>query len=446
MFESESETTTGEPDTTVPAKKPKLYIKSDSAPYVYAWTGESTAICGAWPGTKVTEKNSEGYYVLELNTTEKFNVVLNNGSGSQSGDLKNLSGDTYFEVPSGNFPAAKVISTGGGGGGEPYEGSITIKVKPYNNTSTYYLYLWTDSVKDLIGAWPGTKLTEKDADGNYVYTIEGYEKVNAIVNMGSGQGQTADINDVVDGCTIEITSADCKSSKLIKPEVVLSSYQTLKKEAREVLAMTSSDYTTSSWNNVSAVMNTANDLIAQGEGIADEEQIKAALESLRSAKAALVLANAKLSYAVKGNSAIKGVAVQDADITVTVNGKTYTAHSDEITGEFTVNASALTASSVIKIDVKRNGLLSETYSYNMSNGDITSLIQPTTPDFKLGDVTGDKQISVDDATYIQKYIAELADMTEDQLKAADVDRDNDINIKDATEIQRYISGMSSVLK
>ncbi|MCH5297241.1 MAG: starch-binding protein [Ruminococcus sp.] len=450
MFEKEEETTTGGTTPTTPASKPKLYIKSDSAPYVYAWTGTSTALCGVWPGTKVTEKNSEGYYVLELNTTETYNVVLNNGgNGNQSGDFKNLSGDTYFEVPSNNYSAAKVISTGGGGGGgeEPYEGKITITVKPYNNSSTYYLYLWTDSKKDLIGAWPGTKLTEKDADGNYVYTIEGYEKVNAIVNMGSGQGQTDDINDVTDGCTIEITSADCKSSKLIKPEVVLSSFQALKKEAREVLAMTSSDYTASSWNNVSAVMTTANALIAQGEGVADETLVSATLESLKNAKASLVLANPSLSYAVKGNSTIKGVAVQDADITVTVNGKTYTTHSDEITGEFTVNATALTSSSVIKIVVKRNGLVSETYSYNMSNGDITSLIPPTnpTPDFVLGDVTGDKQVTIDDATYIQKYLAELSNMTADQMKAADVDKDSDINIKDATEIQKFVAGMSSVL-
>lgn len=452
MFDTETEPPTTEPGTTAPVQKPKLYVKSDSNPYVYAWTGTSTALCGAWPGTKLTEKNSEGYYVIELNTTEKFNVVLNNGSGSQSGDLTNLSGDTYLEVPSGNYGAAKVTSTGGGGGGggdEPYDGKITITVKPYNGSSNYYLYLWTDSKKDLIGAWPGTKLTEKDADGNYTYTIEGYEKVNAIVNMGSGQGQTDDITGVIDGSTIEITSADCSGYKLHKPEIVLSKFQTLKKEAREVLAMTASDYTVSSWNNVQSVMTSANAIIAQGESAADEALVVSTLEELQNAKAALVLANAGLSYAVKGKSTIKGVAVQDADITVTVNGRTYTTHSDEITGEFSVEATSLTSSSVIKIDVKRNGLSSETYSYNMSNGDITSYIppttEPTTSSVILGDVTEDGKVSVDDATYIQKYIAELTGMTSKQMQIADVDKDSDINIKDATEIQKYVAGMSSVL-
>ena len=72
--------------------------------------------------------------------------------------------------------------------------------------------------------------------------------------------------------------------------------------------MTSSDYTASSWNNVSAVMRTANELIAQGEGVADEALVESTLESLINAKSALVLANAGLSYAVKGKTTIVGVA------------------------------------------------------------------------------------------------------------------------------------------
>ncbi|MEE1319398.1 MAG: dockerin type I repeat-containing protein, partial [Ruminococcus sp.] len=216
-------------------------------------------------------------------------------------------------------------------------------------------------------------------------------------------------------------------------------------------------------NNVSAVMTTANELIAQGEGVADEALVESTLESLVNAKSALVLTSAGLSYAVKGKTAIVGVAVQDADITVTVNGKSYKTHSNEITGEFTVEATALTASSVIKVDVERKGLSSKTYSYNMSNGDITSYIpptttppetqptttppetQPTTPPAKLGDVTGDGSITIKDATLVQKYIASLASLTSQQIQVADVNNDGDINIKDVTEIQKHVAGISSAL-
>lgn len=455
MFESEEEPTTGDPSTTVPAQKGKIFVKSDSAPYIYVWTGSNTEHCGAWPGTKMTEKDSNGYYVMELDTTETYNVVLNNGGGSKSRDLKNLNGETYLEIPSGDYTAAKVVSSGSGGSGdEPYEGSVTFTIKPYSASASYHLYVWAADGSELTGGWPGMKLTEKDADGNYIFTVSGYDKVSAIVGTGNDSKRTQDITGIIDGSCIEITNEDCTTYKLTKPEIVLSKFQTLKKEARGVLAMTASDYTVSSWNNVQSVMTSANALIAQGEGVADEALVVSTLEELQNAKAALVLANAGLSYAVKGKSTIKGVAVQGADITVTVDGKTYKTTSDEITGEFTVEATALTSSSVIKIDVKRNGLSSESYSYNMSNGDITGYVPPTnpttpttptTPGFVLGDVTGDGKVSVDDATYIQKYIADLVSMTSQQQQAANVDGDNEISIKDATEIQKHVSGMSSVL-
>lgn len=453
MFESEEQPTTGDPSTTVPAQKAKIFVKSDSAPYVYAWAGENTALCGSWPGTQITEKNSEGYYVMDLNTTDTYNVVLSNGSNSnQSKNFKNLNGDTYFEIPSGNYSAAKIGTSGSGD--DPSEKSVTFTIKPYSASASYHLYVWAADGSELTGGWPGMKLTEKDADGNYIFTVSGYDKVSAIVGTGNDSKRTQDITGIIDGSCIEITNEDCTTYKLTKPEIVLSKFQTLKKEARGVLAMTASDYTVSSWNNVQSVMTSANALIAQGEGVADEALVVSTLEELQNAKAALVLANAGLSYAVKGKSTIKGVAVQGADITVTVDGKTYKTTSDEITGEFTVEATALTSSSVIKVDVKRNGLSSESYSYNMSNGDITGYVPPTnpttpttptTPGFVLGDVTGDGKVSVDDATYIQKYIADLVSMTSQQQQAANVDGDNEISIKDATEIQKHVSGMSSVL-
>ena len=471
MFESEKEPPTVDPDSTVPPQQGKIYVKSDSAPYIYAWTGDSTALCGSWPGTQMTEKNSDGYYVMELNTTDTYNVVLNNGSDAQkSRDFKNLNGDTYLEIPSGNYSAAKVM---GGSGDDSSEKSVTFTIKPYSPSASYHLYVWTHDDSLPAGGWPGMKLTEKDADGNYIFTVNGYDKVSAVVGLGSDSKRTQDITGIIDGSCIEITNEDCTTFKLTKPEIVLSKFQTLKKGAREVLAMTSSDYTASSWNNVSAVMTTANELIAQGEGVADEALVESTLESLINAKSALVLANAGLSYAVKGKTTIVGVAVQDADITVTVNGKSYTTHSDEITGKFTVEATALTASSVINVDVERKGLASETYSYNMSNGDITSYIPPTTtqtqptttsttkpttvttttkpttvttttkpttattvtePTGILGDVNGDGIVNVKDATAIQKYAAEMT--VELNLKLADYNKDGYVNVKDATDIQK----------
>ena len=57
----------------------------------------------------------------------------------------------------------------------------------------------------------------------------------------------------------------------------------------------------------------------------------------------------------------------------------------------------------------------------------------------LGDVNGDGVINIDDATDIQKYVAELIEFTDGQKFVADTDGDGIISIKDVTQIQRYVA-------
>lgn len=364
---------------TTPAEKDVLYVKTwdGSAPYAYVWTGESTALNGVWPGKQLTEKNSEGYYVLDLNSTESFNVVMNNGSGTQSSDITKLIGTTYLEVTNSSY-ATKVVSTGssGGGGVDPVEGSVTIRVKPYGDTAPN-LYVWNDDGA-YNGAWPGSPLSEKDENGNYVFTVNNVANCNAIVNI-PGSGQTADITSLTGDVTITITNAECTTYKLTKQEIPLSGFALLKKEARAVKAMTASDYTSQTWSAVNALMPYVDALIAQGEGVADETALATATTQLQSAKAALKIAQPKLTYAIVGQSSITGITAPDAAVTVSVNGTNYKTTSNDVSGAFTVNCSALTSASSIKIDVTRNGLASDTYTYNMSSGNVNSGVLPTDP-------------------------------------------------------------------
>lgn len=430
--------------TTEPVPNGKLYVKTwdGSAPYAYVWTGESTALNGAWPGTKMTEKNSEGYYVLEVPTTSTYSVVMNNGSGTQSADITNLNGDTYLEVTDSSYNTKK-ISTGSGGDSEPTEDSVIIRVKPYGNTVPY-LYVWTGESTELNGAWPGGQLSEKDEDGNYIFIAQNTSTCNAIVNMGSGNGQTSDITGLSGDVTIEITNEGCTTYKLTKNETPVSGLALLKKEAREVKAMTASDYTAASWNTVNSIMVTADALIAQGDE-ADETAITDTTAQLQSAKAALKIAVPVLTYAVAGKTTISGITAPDANVTVTVNGKAYNVTSDDVTGEFTVSGVTVTSSTTIKVDVTRNGLSSDAYSYNMSNGNIEGYISPTQPTTQpaitIGDVNMDGNINVLDATEVQKYIADLVTLSADQIKAADTDKDGRVSIKDATLIQKKIAGI-----
>lgn len=370
-----------EPTTeTTPVENAKIIVETwdGSAPYAYVWTGDSTAICGAWPGTKLTEKNSEGKYVLELDTTDTYSVVLNNGSGTQSGDLTGLSGTSELKVTNSSY-SSTVVSTGnggGGGGGEVTEDSVTIRVKTYDGSAPY-LYVWNDDDTAINGAWPGSKLSEKDEDGNYIFVAQNTSSVNAIVNNGSGT-QTSDITGLTGDVTITITNAEGTAYKLTENEVILSGMPLLKQEAREVKAMTASDYTASTWNTVNSLMTSVDALIVQGDA-ADETAVEEMIAQLQSAKAALKLAQPTLTYAVAGNSTISGIAVQDAEVKVTVGSNTYTAQSDDLTGEFVVSGVSLSSSSTIKVDVTRNDISSATYSYSMSNGNITNGEVPTTP-------------------------------------------------------------------
>lgn len=64
----------------------------------------------------------------------------------------------------------------------------------------------------------------------------------------------------------------------------------------------------------------------------------------------------------------------------------------------------------------------------------------------IGDLDGDKEISIMDATSIQLYIAKLLSFDETSTLLADTDRDGDVSIIDATAIQCFIAKLESNAK
>lgn len=382
----EKPTTSPTQSTTVPgstaSQTSKLTIKSTAgAPNVYAWTGASTALNGAWPGQKAAAVSGQANtyeLTLPVSADKPFSVVLNNGSGSQSGDITGLYDGAVLEIQNGNYASVKTVTNGnqqGGGDPEPAEGSVSVTIKPYSPSASYKIYAWNDTQK-LTGAWPGVALTEKDSDGNYVVKFDNVDEVSII--LSSGSGQTADITGVRDGATIEITNEGCTTYKLTSKPIVVSPYESLKKEARKILAMTASDYTAESWANAQKVLKSAEAMIKAGEDATTAEDMNAMIADLKSAQKALVLAPATLTYAVAGKSVVSGVTASAAKVTVTVDGKTYTATADDVTGAFTVATSALKKTSTIKVDATRNGV-NGTYSYAMKNGNIENGFVPTSP-------------------------------------------------------------------
>ena len=63
----------------------------------------------------------------------------------------------------------------------------------------------------------------------------------------------------------------------------------------------------------------------------------------------------------------------------------------------------------------------------------------------IGDINCDGEISIFDATQIQKCLVDLITLTNEQKKNADTNSDGIINIRDVTEIQRYLAKLPSSL-
>ncbi len=61
------------------------------------------------------------------------------------------------------------------------------------------------------------------------------------------------------------------------------------------------------------------------------------------------------------------------------------------------------------------------------------------PERPLGDVDGDNDISIMDATLIQRHSAKQITLTDEQQKYADTDKDGKTSVMDATAIQRFIA-------
>ncbi len=168
----------------------------------YAWDDNGSSLLGSWPGTAITEKTTvDGvsyYYHTFVKDTQDytFNVIFNNGDGTQTVDIKGITDDVYYELlgqdASGKYLVGEVGSTF-----TPYNVTVYFKDPEW---STVNFYSWDSSGSPLLGGWPGTEITDVVyIDGEpwyyYPFTID-YEGKTINVIFNNGTNQTVDIKDI----------------------------------------------------------------------------------------------------------------------------------------------------------------------------------------------------------------------------------------------------------
>ena len=124
-----------------------VYVQAENAPFIYAWSKGSSLkkLTGDWPGTKMTESeeiNGEKYWTYAFDGVDNFNVILNNNSGAQSGEISGISGDIYLKYDGGanaqkiDAPvntAAKVTLSPNGG---DFQKTISVTATLSNNAKS----------------------------------------------------------------------------------------------------------------------------------------------------------------------------------------------------------------------------------------------------------------------------------------------------------------------
>ena len=97
------------------------------------------------------------------------------------------------------------------------------------------------------------------------------------------------------------------------------------------------------------------------------------------------------------------------------------------------------ASGTYTMKVSKNAHADREYTVIVANSDVIRNAKI----FAIGDVNSDGDISVVDATLVQKYIVGLENLKDFQKKSADVNDNNEISVVDATLIQKYIVGLNN---
>lgn len=140
---------------------------------------------------------------------------------------------------------------------------------------------------------------------------------------------------------------------------------------------------------------------------------------------------------VKGTA--KSYLTADDTVTIQLEKSGVAVYETTVKGNSTDYSISGVANGTYTMRVSKKSHADREYTVKVSSADVTQNVEI----FPIGDVNSDGDISVVDATLVQKYIVGLEKLTDLQKKSAEVNGDGEISVVDATLIQKYIVGLDN---
>lgn len=146
---------------------------------------------------------------------------------------------------------------------------------------------------------------------------------------------------------------------------------------------------------------------------------------------------------IASGTTVKGTAKSylsaDDTVTIQLEKSGVAVYETTVKGNSTDYSISGVANGTYTMRVSKKSHADREYTVKVWSADVTQNVEI----FPIGDVNSDGDISVVDATLVQKYIVGLEKLTDLQKKSAEVNGDGEISVVDATLIQKYIVGLEN---
>lgn len=426
---------------------------------IYMWNSDSDKI-GAWPG-KTATNIGDGVWMITVDKEYK-NVIFNNGSGTKTLDLA-FPGSEYIFNNSTNqwelydLTKLRITSTTAEPASPQYTGvEVKLSMEAAGGEGDLQYKFAADStvISDYspsnTAKWTPTKagtytltFSVKDSQGETVEKTLSFvvkdiaAEVKPVVQTVGVTPTNSENTEIKKGAaaTVDITAGGGNTgTKLLFYKV------TIKDPNGNVVNVPY--YTTKSqYKFTPAVLGTYEiEVSVQGS---DNSTVKRSYKyecvNEFSAPGALTVSAAVSGSETAGSTVTVTAAASGGTAPYTyqykINGQIVQAYSSKNTYNLTLAADT-TYSIVVSAKDSAGVEASKTVTIT-----VPGVVTPPEPDKGMrGDADLNGEVNIKDATLIQKYIANSADLTGQALKNADADLNGEVNVRDATTVQKFAAG------